>query len=73
MKHTQLTHEQVVGMLKAKQGKLSLRKFAVVVKISAPYLSDVYKGRRGIGPTLQEYLGLERDEQTTVTYFKRKP
>jgi len=60
-------------MLKAKQGKRSLRKFAADLGISAPYLSDVYLGRRGVGPTLQEFLGLERAEKTEITYFRRKP
>jgi transcriptional regulator with XRE-family HTH domain len=66
--------EDVVKQLQSEQEKqkLSLRQYAKKLNVSAPYLSDVYRGRRDPGPTLLEYLGLERKVVTTVTYVKRR-
>lgn len=52
--------EDVLEMLKRKQGKTSLRQFAIELGISAPYLSDIYKGQRLPGPAVLEKLGLVR-------------
>lgn len=35
------------------------RSFARTVGLSAPYINDVYHGRRAIGPTLLKVLGLK--------------
>ncbi len=66
--------EDVVKQLQSEQEKqkLSLRQYAKQLNVSAAYLSDVYRGRRDPGPTLLEYLGLERKVVTTVTYVKRR-
>ncbi len=67
-KQNKLTHDEVMAKLKEKQGDRSLREFADELELSAAYLSDVYLGRRGIGPKLLKALGLTKDEQVTVTY-----
>ena len=67
-KHPKLTREEVVKKLKEKQGTRSLRRFAEELGISAAYLSDIYLGRRGVGPKVLQFLGLAKNQQTTVTY-----
>jgi len=57
---TKLSHEDVVAILKEKQGSKSLRGFAEELGISAPYLSDIYRGNRGIGPAILNKIGLDR-------------
>ena len=64
--------DEVVEMLRKKQGKDSLRKFAGRVGCSAAYLSDVYRGKRDPGPKLLDHLNLQREEVVTVTYVKRR-
>jgi hypothetical protein len=71
-KRHKLTHDEVMARLKAKQGERSLRVFGAELGLSAAYLSDVYLGRRGIGPKLLKTLGLTKEEQTTVTYSAAK-
>ena len=63
--------EDVLKQLQKKQGKQSLRTFAKNIGCSAAYLSDVYRGRRDIGPKLLEYLDLERHVEINVTYKRR--
>lgn len=67
-----LTQQDVVEILKRKQGKLSLRKFARKLGVSPPFLSDVYLGRRGPGPKILDQLNLQSTRQITVTFTKKK-
>ena len=60
--------EDVIEMLKRKQGKSGLRQFATELGISAPYLSDIYKGRRSPGPAVLEKLGLVRKDPPAPVY-----
>lgn len=62
----------MVEMLKQKQGSQSLRRYAKAIGCSAPYLSDVYLGKRDPGPKLLNHLELEREKTVTVTYTYRK-
>jgi len=55
-----------IKMLYARKGNKSLRKLAAELGISAPYLSDIFKGQRTVGPKVLKALGLERS--TKVTY-----
>jgi transcriptional regulator with XRE-family HTH domain len=59
-----MTQDDLIKMLKREQGKKSLRQFAEEIGISAPYLSDIYKGRRMGGKKVLDYFGLEKT--TTV-------
>lgn len=59
---------EVITMLKAKQGRQSMREFAKVLGCSAPYLSDIYRGNRDPGPLILNYLGLEKVVKREITY-----
>lgn len=63
-----MNREQVIALLRKRQGKMSLREFAAAFGISAGYLSDIYCGNRAPGPTILNMLGIEK--QTTVEYKK---
>ena len=63
-----LKQDKVVEMLRKKQGKRSLRQFARDLGISAPYLSDIYKGRRNPGPAILSQIGIEK--QVVTEYFQ---
>jgi transcriptional regulator with XRE-family HTH domain len=60
-KQSKLTREQVLKLLKERQGERSLRQFAIDIGISAAYLSDVYLGKRSVGKKILKHLGLERN------------
>jgi hypothetical protein len=42
----------IIRQLKELQGGLSLRVFAKKLRVSAPFLSDIYRGNRNTGPKL---------------------
>lgn len=63
-----LTHDEVVAMLKKRQGDLSLRRFAKELRITAPHLSDIYRGNRHVGPKILEQFGLEKVVESTIYY-----
>jgi len=51
-----------LALLKAKKDGKSLRGMAREMGISAMYLHQVLNGKRGPGPKILAYLGLERVE-----------
>jgi hypothetical protein len=66
-----MTQEQVLELLKEKQGDRSLREFALEVGCSAAYLSDVYNGNREPAKKILDYLGLTRTRTVKiVTVYK---
>lgn len=67
-----IRHEQVIKLMRAKQGDRSLREFGVEVDCSAAYLSDIYAGKRQPGPKILKPLGLVRSKETTITYAKKR-
>lgn len=60
--------EQVIGIIRKLKGKRSLRVFALDMKLSAAYLSDVFRGNRDPGPRLLKPLHLEKIKEVTVRY-----
>ena len=64
--------EDVVKKLRSEQGEQSLRSYATVIGCSAPYLSDIYRGRRDPGPKILKRFGLQKQTKTVVTYTKRR-
>ena len=62
--------EDVIEMLKKKQGGRSLRDFARVVNCSHGYLYDLYKGSRDPGNKIMKFLGLKKKRVTETTYAK---
>jgi len=64
--------EDVMKMLRDKQGDMSLREFADVVGCSAAYLSDLYRGNREPGNKIMRFLGLRKRRIVESTYAKAK-
>jgi len=52
--------EQIVAILKKRQGQRTLTDFAKSLGITKVYLSDIYRKRRDPGPAILEYLGFEK-------------
>jgi hypothetical protein len=46
----------------------SIRKAAKHIGVSDVYLSDALRAKRGVGPKLQDFLGVTRHEHATVWY-----
>jgi len=67
-----LTHVQVLDLLRKRQGRKSLRAFGEEIGVTAAYLSDVFRGNREPGPTLLDLLGIKRTKTTETTYERRK-
>lgn len=55
-----LTQEQVVQMMRKRQGTRTAKEFAEELGISPQYLSDIYGGKREPGPSVLDALKLER-------------
>jgi transcriptional regulator with XRE-family HTH domain len=56
-----LNHEQLLNLLKKKQGDRSAREFAGELGISHVYLTHIYGGKREPGPAVLQKLGLRRE------------
>jgi transcriptional regulator with XRE-family HTH domain len=67
-----MTREQAIAILRKQQGVWSLRQYAEHLGVSAAYLSDVYLGRRDLGPKLLKPLGLRKIKTSTIVYEKGK-
>lgn len=64
------TREDVIRMLKTRQGTKQSNHFAKELEVSAPFLNDVYAGNRPPSPKILAFLGLGREKTTVVTYFE---
>lgn len=60
-----LSESDVVKLLKKRQGRLTASAFAKEIGVSPQYLSDIYAGRRAPGPSLLNFMGLERTYSAT--------
>lgn len=67
-----IENHELLDIIKAKQGELSLRSFATSLGFSAAYLSDVYRNKRPVGPNLAKKMGFEPVTVTHTTYKKLK-
>jgi transcriptional regulator with XRE-family HTH domain len=65
-----LSAQDIVSVMKREQGSRSMRAFARDLGLSVAYLSDFYHGRRLPGPSILNYLGMEKVE-TEATYKGR--
>lgn len=65
-----MNKDDVIDMLKKKQGEMTQKEFAAEIDCSLSYLIDLYAGRRDPGPKILDFLGIER--QRVVTYEKVK-
>jgi transcriptional regulator with XRE-family HTH domain len=64
------SQNEVIDILKRRQGQRATRKFASELGVSAQYLSEIYRGARPPGKRILNFLGLGSDKSTTVTYFE---
>lgn len=55
------TKEQVIELLRKKQGNRPAKQLAEELGITPQYLSDVFNGNREIGPAILTPLGLQVD------------
>lgn len=59
-----------IAELKKRQGTRSQRALAREIGISPMFLTDILKGRRGPGPKVLAYLGLEEIKVIQRTYVR---
>ena len=69
---TTLTEAQVVDLIKAEQGGQSLRGFAAVIGVSAPYLMEIYRGTRSPGKKILSHFGIGKTRRVIVEYLLSK-
>jgi hypothetical protein len=62
-----LTVDDVLSRLRTQIAETSLRRTALELGVSAPYLSDVMRGNRSIGRKLCGAMGLKRRVVVTKT------
>jgi transcriptional regulator with XRE-family HTH domain len=55
-----LKQPHIVQMLREKMGNMTQRDFAEQIGVSQAYLGDVLKGRRDPGPSILQFLGIEK-------------
>lgn len=63
-----LTRKDVLRELENQMQGHSVRSLAVEMKVSASYLYDVLREKRDPGPSILEFLNLEKNAVTTVVY-----
>lgn len=63
--------QDIIAELRKLQGDQSLRSFSASIGISSAYLCDIYKEKRGIGPKVLDYLGIQRKVVQQTTYQRR--
>ena len=59
MAKTQYTLEQVVSLLRTRQGDKSQSALAAEIGVTPAYITYVYQGRKLPGPSILRYLGLK--------------
>lgn len=64
------TRDQVIELLKVRQGDRSATDLADEIGVSKAYISDLFMGRRNPGPKILKYLGLVAEVKTQVIYRK---
>jgi predicted transcriptional regulator len=63
---------EVVALMRAEQGDMTLREYAKILHVTAAALSDIYNERRNPGPKILKRLKICRKRVYIVeyTYFK---
>lgn len=67
-----ISREEIINLMRAKQGSMSLRKFADEMGCSAAYLSDIYSKQRNPGKKILDRLGLTFKKKILITYSKKR-
>jgi transcriptional regulator with XRE-family HTH domain len=65
-----MTRDQVVEILKKRQGNLSQMAFAERLGISQGHLNQIYTGKKEPGASVLSKLGLTRTVERIITYRK---
>lgn len=65
-----INNNELVDMIKKRQGEQVLKDYARSLGVSQGYLYDVYAGNRPVGPRLSKAVGFSR-VKTTVIRFKK--
>ena len=55
-----ITSDELLNLLRDKQGDRTQAELAKEIGISPAYLSDVLAGRRDPGPSVLDFLGIEK-------------
>lgn len=66
----EVTRDYILRLIKERQKAQSLRQFAISLGVSAAYLSDVYLGKRDIGPKILGRFGFRKQKSSVITYYK---
>jgi predicted transcriptional regulator len=66
----QFNRNQVIGLLKTRQGDRTSADLAREIGVSKAYIHDLFADRRNPGPKILRYLGLVAEVKTQVTYRK---
>ena len=66
-----MDREFIIRELRKRQGGRSLRQFAKHLGISAPYLSDIYLGKRDPGPAILSQMKLVKIVTRSVVYRRK--
>jgi transcriptional regulator with XRE-family HTH domain len=65
-----MTRDQVVEILKKRQGELSQTAFADTLGISQGHLNQIYTGKKDPGASVLSKLGLRKIVKKSVTYLR---
>jgi transcriptional regulator with XRE-family HTH domain len=60
--------DQVMDLLKARQGDRTASDLAQEIGVTKAFISDLFSGRRDPGPKILKYLGLVIEVKTKVIY-----
>jgi transcriptional regulator with XRE-family HTH domain len=69
MKKT-FNRDQVIGLLRERQGGRLASDLAREIGVTKSYISDLFADRRNPGPKILHYLGLVAEVKTEVIYRK---
>ncbi len=64
--------EDVIEVLRKRQGEMSLREYARIVGCSHSYLYDLYNGGRSPGNKIMKFLGLKKRRVVETSYVKAR-
>ena len=65
---TALTEAEVILLMKETQGERTMRNFAAEIGVSAPYIADIYAGRRSPGIKVLKYFKIGKTRRVIVEY-----
>ena len=67
-----ITHSTALFRLRKLQGQRSIREFAAALKLSPMLISQIYRGKRGLGKAVLKHLKLAKNPASEPTYTEVK-